>query len=159
MRYGFPKLRGKIAPIDGKYRLRVTAYAVRNKGKYLRLEVQHGKFRNRSVVPPVDGRLEVVDDKPKTFEFVASLKRRDVFALYPPDLTNWMREEDVAAYDGPGIAIKKIEFEGPLFDTWPPKSHRVIFGDSIKDNYSDKEVVADSSTFCYQCVSSSCAGA
>jgi hypothetical protein len=141
MRYGFPKLRGKIAPIDGKYRLRVTAYAVRNKGKYLRLEVQHGKFRNRSVVPPVDGRLEVVDDKPKTFEFVASLKRRDVFALYPPDLTNWMREEDVADYDGPGIAIKKIEFEGPLFDTWPPKSHRVIFGDSIKDNYSDKEVV------------------
>lgn len=88
----------------------------------------------------MDGQLEVVDDKPKTFEFVASLKRRDVFALYPPDLTNWMREEDVAAYDGPGIAIKKIEFEGPLIDMWPPKSHRVIFGDSIKDNYLDKEV-------------------
>lgn len=141
MQYGYPKLRSKIAPIDGKYRLRVTAYAVRNEGKYLRLEVQHGTFRNRSVVPPLDGQLEVFDDKPKSFEFVASLKRRDVFALYPPDLTNWMREEDVAAYDGPGIAIKKIEFEGPLFDTWPPKSHRVIFGDSIKDNYSDSEVV------------------
>jgi hypothetical protein len=141
MRYGYPKLRGNVAPIDGKYRLRVTAYAVRNKGQRLRLEIQHGTFRNRSLVPPLDGQLEVVDDKPQTFEFVASLKRRDVFALYPPELTNWMRAGDVAAYDGPGIAIRKIEFEGPLFDTWPPKSHRVIFGDSIKGDHSDNEVV------------------
>lgn len=39
MRYGYPKLRGNIAPIDGKYRLRVTAYAVRNNGQRLRLEI------------------------------------------------------------------------------------------------------------------------
>jgi hypothetical protein len=140
MRYGFPKIRSKAAPIDGKYRLRVTAYAVRNNGRHLRLEIQHGTFRNRSVIPPLDGQLEVADAKPKTFEFVASLKKREVFALFPPDLTNWMREEDVKAYDGPGIAIKKIEVEGPLFDSWPPQSHRVIFGDSIKNDHSDEEV-------------------
>ncbi|MCP4511444.1 MAG: DUF1592 domain-containing protein [Fuerstiella sp.] len=140
MRYGYPQFHGKNAPIDGKYRLRVTAYAVRNNGKHLRLEIQHGTFRNRSVVPPLDGQLEVVDGQPKTFEFVASLKKREVFALFPPDLTNWMREEDIAEFDGPGIAIKNVEVEGPLYESWPPKSHRVVFGDSVKDDYSGDEV-------------------
>ena len=141
MRYGHPQLHRKFtAPIEGKYRLRVTAYAVRNQGKRLRLEVQHGPLRSRAVIPTLDGQLEVVDGKARTFEFVAFLEKRDTFALSPPDLTNWMRGEEVAAYSGPGIAIRKIEIEGPLIDTWPPKSHRVIFGDSIKDTYSDKEV-------------------
>jgi hypothetical protein len=32
-------------------------------------------------------------------------------------------------YDGPGLAVEWIEFEGPLHETWPPESHRRIFGD------------------------------
>lgn len=33
------------------------------------------------------------------------------------------------AYEGPGIAIDWIEFEGPIHETWPPESHRRLFGD------------------------------
>src|SRR5262249_20095668 len=32
-------------------------------------------------------------------------------------------------YEGPGLAVQWVEIEGPLHDTWPPESHRRIFGD------------------------------
>ena len=32
-------------------------------------------------------------------------------------------------YKGPGLAVQWVEVEGPLHDTWPPASHRRIFGD------------------------------
>jgi len=34
-----------------------------------------------------------------------------------------------AEYVGPGIALDWLEVEGPLHDTWPPESHRRVFGD------------------------------
>src|SRR5262249_48302228 len=32
-------------------------------------------------------------------------------------------------YKGPGLAVQWVEVEGPLHDTWPPESHRRLFGD------------------------------
>jgi hypothetical protein len=34
-----------------------------------------------------------------------------------------------ATYNGPGIALDWYEVEGPLFEQWPPPSHRALFGD------------------------------
>ena len=34
-----------------------------------------------------------------------------------------------AAYTGPGIATDWLEVEGPLFDEWPPESHKRLFAD------------------------------
>jgi hypothetical protein len=34
-----------------------------------------------------------------------------------------------AAYTGPGIALDWFEVEGPLYEQWPPRSHRALFGD------------------------------
>ena len=34
-----------------------------------------------------------------------------------------------AAYTGPGIALDWFEVEGPIFEQWPPQSHRALFGD------------------------------
>ena len=90
--------------------------------------------------PTLDGQIEVVDETPRSFEFTGFLKQSQSFGLRPPDLINWIKPETIAAFDGPGIAIRKVEIEGPLIDVWPPQSHRVIFGESIKDQYSDEEV-------------------
>ncbi len=35
----------------------------------------------------------------------------------------------VMEYVGPGIAVDWYEFEGPLLPSWPPESHRRLFGD------------------------------
>src|SRR5207244_1475913 len=32
-------------------------------------------------------------------------------------------------YKGAGLAVQWVEVEGPLHDTWPPASHRRLFGD------------------------------
>jgi hypothetical protein len=34
-----------------------------------------------------------------------------------------------AKHVGPGVAIDWFEIEGPLFDAWPPESHRRLFGE------------------------------
>jgi hypothetical protein len=34
-----------------------------------------------------------------------------------------------ATHTGPGIALDWFEVEGPLFEQWPPPSHRALFGD------------------------------
>src|SRR5213075_1443345 len=32
-------------------------------------------------------------------------------------------------YKGPGLAVQWVDIEGPLHETWPPPSHRRLFGD------------------------------
>ena len=32
-------------------------------------------------------------------------------------------------YKGPGLVVQWVEIEGPLLDSWPPPSHRRLFGD------------------------------
>ncbi|MBA4190712.1 MAG: hypothetical protein C0467_22230 [Planctomycetaceae bacterium] len=34
----------------------------------------------------------------------------------------------IKGYTGHGVAIDKLTIEGPLYDEWPPPSHRVLFG-------------------------------
>jgi len=37
-----------------------------------------------------------------------------------------------AEYVGPGVALDHIDVEGPLFDTWPPAGHRLLYGTGPK---------------------------
>lgn len=34
-----------------------------------------------------------------------------------------------AKHVGPGVAIDWFEIEGPVYEAWPPESHRILFGD------------------------------
>ena len=51
-------------------------------------------------------------------------------------------------YKGPGLAIRWVEIEGPIHETWPPPSHRNVFGDLAQapapaaDDKSRVEVVS-----------------
>lgn len=41
----------------------------------------------------------------------------------------YSRKGQAKEYTGPGIAIDWLDVEGPIYDDWPPESHRRIFGD------------------------------
>ena len=41
-----------------------------------------------------------------------------------------VRSEYTDGRDMPRLLVRSVEFEGPLYETWPPASHRKIFGDS-----------------------------
>lgn len=45
-----------------------------------------------------------------------------------------VRSEFTDGRDMPRLLIRSIDFEGPLYETWPPVSHRKIFVDSNRKN-------------------------
>jgi hypothetical protein len=54
----------------------------------------------------------------------------------PPDVQKVGAEN----YKGPGLVVQWVEVEGPLLDSsWPPKSHRLIFGDLRQEPVPDAE--------------------
>ncbi|MEE2643019.1 MAG: DUF1592 domain-containing protein [Planctomycetota bacterium] len=51
-----------------------------------------------------------------------------------------VRSEYTDGKDTPRLLIQSIEFEGPYYESWPPRSHRAIFFDS--PNSKDRQVYA-----------------
>ncbi len=51
----------------------------------------------------------------------------NVASLAP--VANYSRKGRALAFTGPGIACDWLDVEGPLHEMWPPRSHRVLFGD------------------------------
>ena len=45
-----------------------------------------------------------------------------------------VRSEFTDGRDIPRLLIRSVEFEGPLYTEWPPKTHRAIFIDSPHKN-------------------------
>lgn len=41
----------------------------------------------------------------------------------------YFSQGQIKAYSGAGVAIDKLEVAGPIYDQWPPPSHRRLFGD------------------------------
>ncbi len=54
--------------------------------------------------------------------------RPDAARLFRSRPSNW--HNPLAEKDGmPGVAFYWMEVEGPLYDQWPPKGHRLLFDD------------------------------
>src|SRR5262249_41228248 len=64
-------------------------------------------------------------------EFVDHLEARSTIRLLPYGLgtAQAVHREGADNYKGPGLAVQWVEVEGPLHETWPPASHRRLFGD------------------------------
>jgi hypothetical protein len=67
-------------------------------------------------------------------ELTAELKKDDTLRLFvhglDPSVNHWAAVNRKAAqFAGPGLAVLKVEVEGPLIDQWPGRGHRLRFGD------------------------------
>jgi hypothetical protein len=64
--------------------------------------------------------------------------------MKPRDL---QRSGGAENYQGPGLVVQWVEMEGPLVDSWPPPSFRLLLGDlpqaPVPDNPSRREVVSE----------------
>lgn len=131
------------APFTGRYRLRVSGYSFwMNRGF---TSVGRGR-RSEPVTlyadsdPRILRRLGSFDlgMEPTVAELEVDLLagetiRPDAARLHrsrPPDHRNPLAEADGM----PGVAFQWMEVEGPLFPSWPPPGHGVLFGDlGIRD--------------------------
>ncbi len=57
-----------------------------------------------------------------------------------------VRSEYTDGRDMPRLLIRAVEFEGPLYDTWPPESHRSIFPNDDQMPESARQVIRDFAT-------------
>ena len=61
----------------------------------------------------------------------------DVASLAP--VANYSRKGHAMAFTGPAIAVDWMEVEGPLNDVWPPRSHRLLFGELPLEEFIAKD--------------------
>ncbi|MCI0462168.1 MAG: DUF1592 domain-containing protein [Gemmataceae bacterium] len=123
-------LTGFYPPDRGKYRFRISASGVQSDGKPVTYQVRAGLMLMAGKSHLV-GYFDAPADKPAIVEFVDHLDARNTIRLLPYGLASAQAVHKIGAddYKGPGLAVHWIEAEGPLHDSWPPESHRRIFGD------------------------------
>jgi mono/diheme cytochrome c family protein len=138
---------GQFYPRDrGYYRFRISASGFQSAGKPVTFAVL-----NR-IPGLIDAGLidyfDVPADKPTVIEFVSQREPNSGLVIAPYGLGKAVVDTPgkAAQYKGPGLAVHWFEVEGPLYDTWPPVSHRRLFGDlpltRLKKDSDHLEVVS-----------------
>jgi mono/diheme cytochrome c family protein len=140
-------------PDRGKYRVQISCYGHQSGGKPVVFRIDAGPMLMATKNHMVDY-FDSRPDEPAIVEFVDHFEARNHFRISPYGLATAHVLNKVGAekYDGPGLAIQWIDVEGPLHESWPPESHRRIFGDMPQGpaptyNYSKRvEVVSENPT-------------
>jgi hypothetical protein len=115
----------------GRYRIRISAYAYQAAGRPVWLKLYATDFKTKRLL----GYFDLPADEPREVEVITDLAQGELLYLSPYD-TNYDDQGQVnynigaEAFTGRGVAIKWVEVEGPLFDTWPPPSVGLLFGNT-----------------------------
>jgi mono/diheme cytochrome c family protein len=115
----------------GRYRFRISASSIQSSGEPVVYRVLSGGGGMGGAKAHLIGYFDAPVDEPAVVEFVDDMEPRTSISILPYGLPSSQTVHKIGAdtYDGPGLAVDWIEVEGPLNDTWPPESHRRIFGD------------------------------
>ncbi len=107
----------------GIYRFKISACGYQSQGKPVTFEVLGG--------PNGVDFFDAPADTPTEFEFLAYKEPQSSLAILPYGMAQpkAVKEAGIDKYAGPGLAVQWVEVEGPLNETWPPASHRRIFGE------------------------------
>ena len=118
-------------PSQGRYRVRVSAYAVDSRGDPIALRVYASDWKSDRLLHY----FELLPDKPRTVEFTVPLTAREHFRFTGYGIgidgagKSLWNVDSVKDWKVPGMAIEWIEIEGPLLDQWPPAGVASMFGE------------------------------
>ncbi len=135
----------------GYYRFRISASAVQSSNQPVVFRVWSGNGGMGGAPGHLVSYFDAPPDKPKVIEFVDYMEPRTSISILPYGLASSQTVHKIGAnaWEGPGLAIDWIDVEGPLNDSWPPESHRRLFGDLNQAsfpiyNYRDRVEVVSS---------------
>lgn len=117
--------------VRGKYRFRISGYGFQSDSKPVNFHVTAGTLKEVTEERLVDY-FAFPADKPTVVEFTEQLEpdnRIRIVADGLPALPPAVQKVGADKYTGPGLVIQWVDIEGPLLESWPPPSHRRIFGD------------------------------
>lgn len=130
----------------GKYRFRISSYAYQSTKPVL-FHV-NGGTNNLGEEPYLINYFEALPGKATVVEFVEQMEAgRNIRILVDTEMRALTLQRSGAAdYKGPGVVFQWVDMEGPLEDSWPPPSYRLLFGDMPQapaaDNRGRREVVS-----------------
>ncbi|MBL8892397.1 MAG: DUF1592 domain-containing protein [Planctomycetaceae bacterium] len=127
---GYPPgdFRAFNAPVAGKYRIRMSAYAYQTDGSPATLRLFAHRFREKRLL----GFFEMPSE-PREVELIAQLERNELVQVVPHGVGFDRRGQGIwnvgaGEFSGSGLAFQWLEIEGPLGD-WPPSSVRTLYPD------------------------------
>jgi hypothetical protein len=141
---GFQGRFDRFSPIyPGFYRLRLSVWSFRwEKGKVLPSPAPEAA--SLTVGSRLLGYFDAPSLEPKVQDVVAWLNPGDQLKWNPASLP-WVRVSErpgkAADYVGPGVALDWLEVEGPIVDSWPPTSHKRLFGNLPIERLPEKSDV------------------
>jgi len=112
----------------GWYRVKAVAYAQKNDVKPVRLKFTAEK-PYLGLLPKAVSVFAFTDDKPREVEASYYLEGGDRVMFTMMDGAPHSQGRTMIDQPGPFIAIRSFSIEGPVYETWPPKGHRTLFGD------------------------------
>jgi mono/diheme cytochrome c family protein len=118
-------------PADrGLYRLRISASGFQSAGKPVVFNLSISGRTGRHI-----GYFDAPADKPTVIEFVIRMEARTTISILPYGLADSrvVHKQGADNYQGPGLAVQWLDVEGPLHETWPPASHRRLFGELAQE--------------------------
>jgi PAS domain-containing protein len=130
------------APVDGRYRFRVTGYGRHTNGARLPVTFNHLLSPQLSYGKDLAWR-DLPADTPGVAEVVLNLQQGQVVDIFGWTLQERdmvlrkLKEEPADTWDGPSLVLEHLEIEGPL-DTWPPQSYRALFGELPLQTQSER---------------------
>ena len=114
----------------GKYRFRISGQGFQT-DKPVTFHVMAGPMNAAAQQYLIDY-FSVPPNQPAVVEFVEQMESAltiriiaDGLGAIPPQVEKVGAEN----YKGPGLLVHWVDIEGPILDSWPPESHRRIFGD------------------------------
>ncbi len=127
---GYPTgmLRTANVQESGRYRIRVTGYAYQS-DEPITFAIGATTFQ-RGFERPTFAYRSLPPGPATTVEIEAWIEERYMIELTPwgiSDNDHELRKNGIDAYGGPGLAILHVDLEGPLFDEFPSRGHRLLF--------------------------------
>jgi hypothetical protein len=125
----------------GWYRFSLSAFAAANDGQPIRLKISYGDM-GPNAVPTVADVIQVSDETLREFSYRIHLQPSEAVKLNMLDGDNWAPRDRLVTLSGPFVGIRHFELEGPLFEQWPPKGHRLLLGERTVDELRDAQIPA-----------------
>ena len=119
----------------GRYRIKISGYGYQSDGKPVDFHVNAGTFKEVTEEHLIDY-FSFPADQPTQLEFVTHLEpqnRLRIIADNLPALPPTIEKIGAENYKGPGLVIQWVDIFGPIIESWPPPSHRAIFGDLLRE--------------------------
>ena len=115
----------------GRYRFTMSVSAVQSSNQPVVFRVWSGSGGMGGARGHLVNYFDAPPDKAKVIEFTDLMEPRTSISILPYGLASSQTVHKVGAdaWEGPGLVVDWVDVEGPLNETWPPVSHRRLFGD------------------------------